>query len=31
VKQRLRHIQQRPDLIAGFLAQIGMTLDPQLP
>jgi hypothetical protein len=29
VKQRLRHIQRRPDLIAGFLAQTGMTLDPE--
>ncbi|MBE1490893.1 hypothetical protein [Plantactinospora soyae] len=29
VKQRLRHIQRRPDLFAGFLAQTGMTLDPE--
>lgn len=29
VKQRLRHIQREPDLIAGFLAQTGMTLEPE--
>ena len=29
VKQRLRHIQRHPDLIAGFLAQTGMTLEPE--
>jgi putative transposase len=31
VKKRLRQIQNRPDLAAGFLAQTGMTLEPELP
>jgi hypothetical protein len=31
VKQRLRACQQQSDLIAGFLAQTGMTLDPERP
>lgn len=31
VKQRLRACQQQTDLIAGFLAQTGMTLEPELP
>ncbi|MEO3927697.1 hypothetical protein ABGB07_28080 [Micromonosporaceae bacterium B7E4] len=31
VKHRLRAIQRRPDLIAGFLAQTGRTLDPEPP
>jgi putative transposase len=31
VKQRLRACQQRTDLIAGFLAQTGMTLEPEPP
>jgi transposase len=31
VKQRLRACQQQTDLIAGFLAQTGMTLDPERP
>lgn len=30
VSQRLRHIQRHSDLIAGFLAQTGMTLEPEL-
>ncbi|WP_426513434.1 hypothetical protein ACPPVO_24190 [Dactylosporangium sp. McL0621] len=30
VKQRLRACQQQTDLIAGFLAQTGMTLEPEL-
>lgn len=29
VRQRLRQIQRQPDLIAGFLAQTGMTLEPE--
>jgi putative transposase len=31
VKQRLRAVQRQPDLIAGFLAQTGMTLLPEPP
>ena len=31
VRQRLRGCQNRPDLIAGFLAQTGMTLEPEPP
>jgi hypothetical protein len=31
VKQRLRACQQQGDLIAGFLAHAGMTLEPELP
>ena len=31
VKRRLHQIQNRPDLAAGFLAQTGMTLEPELP
>lgn len=31
VRQRLPACQQRTDLIAGFLAQTGMTLDPEPP
>jgi transposase len=31
VKHRLRACQQQPDLIAGFLAQTGMTLLPEPP
>jgi transposase len=31
VRQRLRGCQQRTDLLAGFLASTGMTLDPELP
>lgn len=30
VRHRLRRIQRNPDLIAGFLAQTGMTLEPEL-
>lgn len=30
VRQRLGHIQRHSDLIAGFLAQTGMTLEPEL-
>jgi hypothetical protein len=30
VRRRLRHIQRNPDLIAGFLAQTGVTLEPEL-
>ncbi|MFL5860192.1 MAG: transposase [Solirubrobacteraceae bacterium] len=29
VRDRLRTIQRQPDLIAGFLAQTGMTLEPE--
>jgi len=29
VRSRLRHIQNHPDLIAGFIAQTGMTLEPE--
>lgn len=28
VSSRLRRIQHRPDLISGFLAQTGLTLEP---
>jgi putative transposase len=31
VKQRLRAVQRQPDLIAGFLAQTGMTILPEPP
>ncbi|MBQ0896699.1 transposase [Micromonospora sp. U56] len=31
VKQRLRACQQQPGLLASFLAQTGMTLEPELP
>jgi len=31
VKTRLKQIQYRPDLINGFLAQTGLTLEPQPP
>jgi transposase len=31
VRQRLRACRQRTDLIAGFLARTGMTLDPERP
>jgi hypothetical protein len=31
VKNRLKRIQYRPALISGFLAQAGLTLDPQPP
>ena len=31
VKRQLRQIQNQPDLAAGFLAQTGMTLEPELP
>ncbi len=31
VKNRLKRIQYRPELITGFLAQTGLTLDPQPP
>jgi len=31
VNRRLRQIQNRPDLAAGFLAQTGMTLEPEPP
>ncbi|RGC66592.1 hypothetical protein C5N14_22805 [Micromonospora sp. MW-13] len=31
VKQRLRACQQQTDLIAGFLAQTGVTVDPEPP
>jgi transposase len=31
VEQRLRAVQRQPDLIAGFLAQTGMTLLPEPP
>jgi hypothetical protein len=29
VKNRLKRIQYRPALISGFLAQTGLTLEPQ--
>jgi len=29
IKNRLKHIQYRPALIEGFLAQTGLTLEPQ--
>ena len=31
VKNRLKSIQYRPALIEGFLAQTGLTLDPEPP
>ena len=31
IKNRLKHIQYRPALIDGFLAQTGLTLEPQPP
>jgi transposase len=31
VRNRLRRIQHRPDLISGFLAQTGLTLEPEPP
>ncbi|MFV2020757.1 transposase [Micromonospora sp. LOL_023] len=31
VRQRLRACQQQPDLLAGFLAYTGLTLDPEPP
>jgi hypothetical protein len=31
VRNRLKRIQYRPDLMHGFLAQTGLTLDPQPP
>ena len=31
VRDRLRRIQHRPGLISGFLAQPGLTLEPELP
>jgi hypothetical protein len=31
VKNRLKSIQYRPDLINGFLAQTGLTLEPEPP
>jgi ribosomal protein L31E len=31
VRNRLKRIQYRPDLLAGFLAQTGLTLDSQPP
>lgn len=31
VRNRLKRIQYRPDLLAGFLAQTGLTLDPDPP
>jgi transposase len=31
MKNRLKRIQYRPALIDGFLAQTGLTLEPQLP
>jgi putative transposase len=31
VKRRFKRIQYRPGLIDGFLAQTGLTLDPQPP
>ncbi|TVY99136.1 hypothetical protein EAS64_41960 [Trebonia kvetii] len=31
VKNRLKRIQYRPALIEGFLAQTGLTLEPQPP
>ena len=30
-KRLLKHIQYRPELIDGFRAQTGLTLDPQPP
>ncbi len=31
VRNRLRPIQHRPGLISGFLAQAGLTLEPEPP
>jgi putative transposase len=31
VRNRLKRIQYRPELVDGFLAQTGLTLDPQPP
>jgi hypothetical protein len=31
VRNRLKRIQYRPDLINGFLTQTGLTLDPEPP
>ncbi|QUH03983.1 transposase [Saccharopolyspora erythraea] len=31
VRNRLKRIQYRPDLLTGFLAQTGLTLDPEPP
>jgi hypothetical protein len=31
VKNRLKRIQYRPELIEGFLAQTGLTLKPEPP
>jgi putative transposase len=31
VKNRLKRIQYRPQLIDGFLAQTGLSLEPQPP
>jgi len=31
VKNRLKRIQYRPALISGFLAQTGLSLEPQPP
>jgi hypothetical protein len=31
IKNRLKRIQYRPALIDGFLAQTGLTLEPQPP
>ncbi|OLE24162.1 MAG: transposase [Actinobacteria bacterium 13_1_20CM_3_71_11] len=31
VKRRLKQIQYRPDLIDGFLAQTGLSVQPQPP
>ena len=31
IKNRLKRIQYRPALIGGFLAQTGLTLEPQPP
>jgi len=31
VKNRLKSIQYRPELISGFLAQTGLTLEPEPP
>jgi transposase len=31
VKSRLKRIQYRPELVEGFLAQTGLTLEPEPP
>jgi putative transposase len=31
LRNRLKSIQYRPELIGGFLAQTGLTLEPQPP